>query len=99
MGANNRMIRSIFVYGGINLIAKGLLYGNAIGLGLCYIQYQFRFVQLNPHDYYMSFVPISWNWGIVILLNLLVFSVVTIVLLVPTAIVSRINPIKAIRFD
>jgi len=99
MGANNSMIRSIFVYGGINLIAKGLLYGNAIGLGLCYIQYQFRLVQLNAHDYYMSFVPISWNWGIVILLNLLVFAVVTLVLLVPTAIVSRINPIRAIRFD
>ncbi|MEZ4944931.1 MAG: ABC transporter permease [Cyclobacteriaceae bacterium] len=99
MGANNGMIRSIFVYSGVHLIAKGLLYGNAIGLGLCFIQYQFRLIQLNPHDYYMSFVPIGWDWGIVILLNLLVFVVVTIVLLVPTAIVSRINPIKAIRFD
>jgi lipoprotein-releasing system permease protein len=99
MGANNGMIRSIFVYSGVHLIAKGLLYGNAIGLGLCYIQYQFRLIQLNPHDYYMSFVPIGWDWGMVILLNLLVFAVVTIVLLVPTAIVSRINPIKAIRFD
>jgi lipoprotein-releasing system permease protein len=99
MGANNGMIRSIFVYSGVHLIAKGLLYGNAIGLGLCFIQYQFRLIQLNPHDYYMSFVPIGWDWGMVILLNLLVFAVVTIVLLVPTAIVSRINPIKAIRFD
>ncbi|MFZ1808721.1 MAG: FtsX-like permease family protein [Cyclobacteriaceae bacterium] len=99
MGANNGMIRSVFVYSGMNLITKGLLYGNAIGLGLCYIQYQFRLVQLNPHDYYMSFVPIGWDWGMVILLNLLVFAVVTLVLLVPTAIVSRISPIKAIRFD
>ncbi|MEQ8364176.1 MAG: ABC transporter permease [Cyclobacteriaceae bacterium] len=99
MGANNRMIRSVFVYSGINLIAKGLLYGNAIGLGLCFVQYQFRWIQLNPHDYYMSFVPISWDWGMVILLNALVFAVVTVVLLVPTAIVSRINPIRAIRFD
>jgi len=47
----------------------------------------------------MSFVPISWDWGMVALLNLLVFTVVALVLLVPTAIVSRINPIKAIRFD
>lgn len=99
MGANNGMIRSVFVYSGMNLIAKGLLYGNAIGLGLCFLQYQFRWIQLNPHDYYMSFVPIGWDWGMVILLNLLVFAVVTLVLLVPTAIVSRISPIKAIRFD
>lgn len=99
MGAQNRLIRSIFIYNGMNLIAKGLLYGNAFGLGLCYIQFKFRLIHLNPHDYYMSFVPISWDWGMVIFLNLIVFTVVTLVLLVPTAIVSRINPIKAIRFD
>jgi lipoprotein-releasing system permease protein len=99
MGAQNQLIRAVFIYNGINLIAKGLLYGNIIGLGLCYIQYRFRLIQLNPHDYYMNFVPISWDWGMVILLNLLVFGIVTLVLLFPTAIVSRINPIKAIRFD
>ena len=36
-----------------------------IGLGLCYLQYQFKVVKLNPHDYYMSFVPISWQWEVV----------------------------------
>ncbi len=99
MGAGNRLIRSIFVFNGINMIAKGLLYGNFAGLGLCYLQYKFGIVQLNPHDYYMSFVPISWDWGVVVLLNMLVFAVVSLVLLFPTAIVARINPIKAIRFD
>jgi lipoprotein-releasing system permease protein len=47
----------------------------------------------------MSYVPIGWDWEVVIILNALVFTVVTLVLLLPTAIVSRINPIKAIRFD
>jgi lipoprotein-releasing system permease protein len=47
----------------------------------------------------MSFVPISWHWGIVGMLNLLVLGVVTVVLLLPTMIIARINPIKAIRFD
>jgi len=99
MGANNKLIRSIFVYNGISLILKGLLLGNLLGLGLCYLQYQWKLIQLNPHDYYMSYVPIGWDWEVVILLNALVFTVVTLVLLLPTAIVSRINPIKAIRFD
>ena len=99
MGANNQLIRSVFIYNGINLIAKGLLYGNIVGLGLCYLQFKFRLIQLNPHDYYMSYVPISWDWSVVLLLNLLVFAIVTVVLLFPTAIVSRITPIKAIRFD
>ena len=59
MGANNKLIRSVFIYNGISLIVKGLLYGNIIGLGICYIQYKFRLMQLNPHDYYMSFIPIN----------------------------------------
>jgi lipoprotein-releasing system permease protein len=99
MGATNQLIRSVFIYNGVNLIAKGLLFGNMLGLGLCYIQYKFRIIKLNPADYYMSFVPISWHWEIVAMLNLLTFLVVTVVLLLPTAIISRINPIKAIRFD
>jgi lipoprotein-releasing system permease protein len=99
LGATNKLIRAVFVYNGVNLILKGLLLGNVIGLGLCFIQYRFKLVTLNAEDYYMSYVPISWHWEIVGLLNLLTFTVVTIVLLLPTAIISRINPIKAIRFD
>ncbi|HRI79416.1 MAG TPA: ABC transporter permease [Cyclobacteriaceae bacterium] len=99
VGANNSTIRSVFVYQGMNLIARGLFFGNIIGLGLCYLQDKFKFIKLNPHDYYMSFVPIAWDWTIVVVLNILVFVVVTVVLLLPAAIVSRIQPIKAIRFD
>lgn len=99
LGSTNRLIRSIFIHNGISLLLKGLLLGNVIGLGICYLQYQFRIIKLNPEDYYMSFVPISWHWEIVGMLNLLTFLVVTMVLLLPTAIISRIAPIRAIRFD
>ena len=99
LGGSNRLIRSIFIYNGISLISKGLVLGNILGLGLCYIQYQFRFIKLNPHDYYMSFVPIAWHWEIVAILNILTFLVVTLVLLLPTMVIAQINPIKAIRFD
>ena len=99
MGARDRLIRSIFIYNGISLILKGLLFGNALGLGLCYIQYKLKFIKLNAHDYYMSYVPVSWDWQVVMILNILIFGVVTLVLLLPTVVVSRVNPIKAIRFD
>lgn len=99
LGATNGFIRSVFVYNGVNLILKGLLVGNLIGLGLCFIQYKFRLIELNPRDYYMSFVPISWHWDIVFYLNLITLGIVTIVLLLPTMAISRITPLKAIRFD
>lgn len=99
LGATNRVIRNVFVYNGVNLVVKGLLLGNLIGLGFCFLQDRFKWIKLNPQDYYMSFVPISWHWEMVFVLNLLTFMIVTIVLLLPTAIIANINPIKAIRFD
>lgn len=99
LGGNDRLIRSIFIYQGFSLVIKGLFLGNFIGLGLCYLQYCFKIAKLNPHDYYMSFVPISWHWETVGMLNLLTLIVVTTVLIIPAEVIVRIRPIKAIRFD
>jgi len=99
LGANNGFVRSIFLFNGINLIVKGLLLGNGVGLGLCFLQHRFKLIKLNAHDYYMSFVPIGWHWDVVLLLNILTFVVVALVLLIPTMVIARINPIKTIRFD
>lgn len=99
VGASDRQIRSIFLYNGVSLILKGLLLGNLLGLGLCFIQDRFKLVTLNPHDYYMAFVPIGWHWDIVIILNLLTLVVVSAILLIPTTAIMSINPIRAIKFD
>jgi lipoprotein-releasing system permease protein len=99
LGAKDGLIRSIFIYNGVQLIIKGLVLGNVLGIGLCYLQHRFRIIKLNPKDYYMAFVPISWHWDLILLLNLLTLAVVTAVLLIPTMVITRIDPIKAIRFD
>jgi lipoprotein-releasing system permease protein len=99
VGATNGLIRSIFINQGIQLILKGLLLGNFLGLGLCFIQYKFKLIPLNPKDYYMEFVPISWHWELIGMLNILTFLIITIVLLLPTMAISNINPIKSIKFD
>jgi len=99
LGAPNKIIRRVFVYNGMRLIAKGLLLGNAIGITFGVLQSKFQFLTLDPKNYYMEFVPIEWNWGIIILLNILTFVLVSLVLTIPTIIISRISPIKSIRFD
>jgi len=99
LGTRNKQIRKIFVWNGIRIIGKGLLYGNAIGLGFGFLQQKFRFISLDPESYYMSFVPISWNWPVFLILNISVFLVTTLVLFIPAMLISNIQPIKAIRFD
>jgi lipoprotein-releasing system permease protein len=99
LGAQNKQIKRIFVYHGMQLIWKGLVLGNIIGIGFGILQQKFQLLKLDPQTYYMEFVPIFWNWGIIILLNLMIFSIVSVVLLLPSIIISRISPIKSIRFD
>lgn len=99
LGATHRQIRRIFTYSGLQLIIKGLILGNLIGLGVCLIQYYFKVIPLNPADYYMSYVPIGWDWATVFWLNVLTFVVVALIILIPTSVIARINPIKTIRFD
>lgn len=99
IGASNKFIRRIFTFHGIRLIALGLLWGNIIGLSFGFIQDKFKLIPLDPVNYYMEYVPIKWEWSGIIGLNLLTFTVVTLVLVIPTLLISRIEPIKSIKFD
>lgn len=99
LGARDGLIRRIFVYNGIQMIVKGLLIGNVLGLGLAVLQWKFKLISLDPSNYYMDYVPIEFNFFIWVLLNLLVMGLVSTILILPTLFVSRIEPIKAIKFD
>ncbi|MFC2123559.1 ABC transporter permease [Bacteroidota bacterium] len=99
IGATNRLIQQVFVYNGMLLILKGLLLGNIIGISFGYIQARFRLIPLDPENYYMNHVPIYWDWISILGLNILIFCVVSLVLVVPTMIISRIDPVRSIRFD
>lgn len=99
LGANNWAVRKIFLYNAFYLIIRGLFWGNLIGISLLLIQQHFGIVQLNPENYYVNQAPVYINWGYVILLNLLTVTVCFLVLLIPSYIITKISPVKAIRFD
>jgi lipoprotein-releasing system permease protein len=99
MGAKNSQIRSLFFWNGIHILGKGLLYGNAFALVLGALQTYFQLIPLDPVSYYMSYVPIDWNWSAFLLLNLGVTVLTALVLWIPVRIISRVDPIKSIRFD
>ena len=99
LGASNSLIRRIFSYNGIRLVLKGLLVGNAIAIGFALLQDFFHIIPLDAANYYMEYVPIEWDWSVTIGLNLLTLILVSLVLIIPTAIIARIKPVTAIRFD
>lgn len=99
LGAPNKLLRRIFAMNGIRLVFRGLFVGNLIALLFGFLQYQFKLIPLDPSTYYMAHVPIDWDWVRIIGVNLITLVLVGGVLLIPTAIISRINPVKAIRFD
>lgn len=99
LGANNWTVRKIFLYNAFYLILRGLFWGNLIGISLLLIQQQFGVIQLNPENYYVNQAPVYINWVYVLLLNLLTITVCFLVLLIPSYIITKISPVKAIRFD
>ena len=99
LGTNNWSVRKIFLYNAFYLIIRGLFWGNLIGISLLLIQRYFGVIQLNPENYYVNQAPVYLNWGYILLLNLLTITVCFMVLLIPSYIITKISPVKAIRFD
>jgi len=98
LGSPNGQIRKIFFYIGIQLAIKGLLLGNLLGIGLCLIQKNFKIIPLDPINYSMSFVPIQFDWQMIIILNISTLVIIALILIIPTLIIASIRPIQALAF-
>jgi lipoprotein-releasing system permease protein len=99
LGANNWSIRKIFLYNAYYLIVRGLFWGNLIGISILLVQHYFGIVKLNPENYYVNQAPVYINIGYIILLNLMTVVVCFLVLLLPSYIITRISPVRAIRYE
>ncbi|MGV3640076.1 MAG: ABC transporter permease [Adhaeribacter sp.] len=99
MGATDRQIRNIFFYRGLRLTLKGLVWGNLIAFGFCFIQDQFKIIPLDPENYYMDTVPINWDIPVFLLLNAITLVLTMLAILIPTLMITRIRPVNAIKFD
>ena len=99
LGANNWSVRKMFLYNALYLILRGLLWGNGIGIGILLIQKYFGIIQLNPENYYVNQAPVYFDLGYIVALNVLTIAVCFLVLLIPSYIITKISPIKAIRYD
>ncbi|NNL08391.1 MAG: ABC transporter permease [Croceitalea sp.] len=100
LGAANWSIRKVFLYNAVYLIGVGLFRGNLIGLSLILLQQKYRFLKFpNPEEYYVDYIPVSLSLLHVVLLNLGVMLLCLLMLILPSYAISKIAPIKAMKFD
>ena len=99
LGTQNFSIRKVFLYLTLNLILKGLLIGNLFVFLIAFLQKKYSIISLNPEIYYMSSVPIDFNFTHILLLNFLTFIISILVVYIPSFVITKINTIKAISFE
>lgn len=99
LGASNASVRKAFLYLAMLIIGKGMLWGNVVGLGLCAVQKFTGLIPLDPANYYLDRVPIEFNWLFILAVNVVMFVLSVLILIVPSHLISRIYPTKAMRFE
>jgi lipoprotein-releasing system permease protein len=99
LGSEDKLIRRIFIYQAAYLIAKGLFWGNIIGIGLALLQLKTGLITLDASSYYLKTVPINLNMLHLVLLNAGTMLITLIILLIPSQLIGRISPVKAIKYD
>ena len=98
LGASNNMIQKIFLYNGIAIMSQGLLWGNLVGVLFFLTQKYMGWIRLDPETYYVNVAPVSLNFGDLIWLNLGFLVVSSLLLWIPSLIISNINPARVLRF-
>ncbi len=99
LGSRSWSIQKVFIYTASYLAITGLILGNGIGLLLLFIQKYFSPITLNPSVYYVSKAPVDINLWTILCLNLLTFTICVLVLIIPSYLIAKIAPVKAIKFD
>jgi lipoprotein-releasing system permease protein len=98
-GMRNQSIRKIFLYYAIYIVALGMFWGNAIALALCILQKKTGWVKLSEESYYVSVVPVNFDMWNILLLNAGTLVVCFAIFLIPSYLVTRVSPVRAIRFN
>ena len=98
LGSTNNSIRKIFLYNASYLILKGLFWGNIIGLSIIFIQYYFKVISLNPETYYVTTMPVYISLKEIVLLNIGTLIMSFLMLIIPSYIITKIQPSKSIKF-
>ena len=99
LGMRNGELIKVFFWHGTYIYIRGFIIGNIIGIGVVLIQFLWQPLKLDQDSYYLSYVPVQIDWIRYLLINIGTFIVCVPVILLPSIILTKISPVKAIRLD
>ena len=98
LGGSNKTIRKVFIYQAFFLIVKGVIIGNVIALTLCFLESRFQLIHLDQASYFINYVPVHLTFPILVLTNVASLMIILISMTLPTRIISRVDPVKTLRY-
>ncbi len=98
LGSDNQLVRKVFLIHAGFLITRGMVAGNILGIGLAWLQYRFGIIKLDQESYFVDVVPVHFNFLHIIAINAGTFAICMLMLIIPSYIISRVSPVKAITF-
>ena len=99
LGATNTQVRHVFIHMAQRLVLRGMLIGNLLSISFLLLQQKYHLIPLNPEAYYLNHVPVEINWTHIILLNVAVIAIASLILILPSYLVSRISPAQTMRYE
>lgn len=97
LGMTDRAISKVFLSSSAILVAKGMLAGNALAILFCIIQDTTKVLRLNPENYFVSFVPVKMDFGVILTADILAFVLIMLLLLIPCIFISKVDPADTVR--
>lgn len=98
MGATNGLVRRVFLHQAAYIIGWGMLIGNVLGIGICALQYFTHVITLPEDSYFVNYAPVYFNWWFIIGMNIAVFVIALVVMVIPSWLVARVEPVRVLRF-
>lgn len=97
LGMTDKAISKVFLSSSSVLVLKGMAWGNAIAFAFCALQSATHLLKLNPENYFVSFVPVHINPGLILAADIVSFAVIMVLLLIPSLFISKVDPAETVR--
>jgi lipoprotein-releasing system permease protein len=99
LGARNKTIRKTFLWFAVFIIGRGMIIGDILAIALLMLQKYTGIIKLDAQTYYVSTVPVEFNWYFILALNITTLVISVLMLIAPSYLISHIHPSKSMRYE